>query len=246
MQPRVHHGGSTIAGVALGILMLETRFPRVLGDIGNARTWPFPVLFKVVRGASVQRVTQEKAAGLLDAFAEATDELVRDGAAGITTSCGFLSLFQRPLAERCGVPMAVSSLIQIPFVERLIPPGKRVGVLTFSSDSLTREHFESVGVRPDVPFVGVRRDSLFFRVILDGGLEADPAVLRDDVLDAADRLVAANRDLGAIVLECTNMAPYAADIRRRTGLPVFDIYNFICWFHAGLAPREFGREDGRW
>jgi hypothetical protein len=48
------------------------------------------------------------------------------------------------------------------------------------------------------------------------------------------------------VLECTNMAPYAAEIRRMTGLPVFDIYGFITWFHASLAPREFGREDGRW
>jgi Asp/Glu/hydantoin racemase len=246
MRQQIERGGTTVRGARLGILMLETRFPRVLGDIGNAGTWPFPVLYKVVRGASVRRVTQEKAAGLLDAFAAAAQELVADGAEGITTSCGFLSLFQQPLAARCGVPVAVSSLIQIPFVERLLPPGKRAGVLTFSSDSLTSEHFEAVGVRPDLRVAGVRRNSQFFTVILNGGLEADPAVLRDDVLEAADRLVEGAPEIGAIVLECTNMAPYAADIRRRTGLPVFDIYNFITWFHASLAPREFGREDGRW
>lgn len=239
-------GGPTIFGAQLGILMLETKFPRVLGDIGNAATWPFPVQFKVVRGASVQRVTQEKAAGLLDAFVDAAKELVANGARGITTSCGFLSLFQAPLAARIGVPVAVSSLIQIPFVERLLPAGKRVGILTFSEASLTPEHFSAVGVRTDLPFVGVKRDSLFFRAILGNLNEVDPAVLRDDVLDAARRLIEVNPDLGAIVCECTNMAPYSADIAEMTGLPVFDIYNFIAWFHASLAPRRFGREDGRW
>lgn len=239
-------GGPTVFGAPIGILMLETSFPRVLGDIGNARTWPFPVQYKVVRGASVQRVTQEKAAGLLDAFSEAAQELAANGVRGITTSCGFLSLFQKPLSQRVNVPLAVSSLIQIPFVERLLPAGKRVGVLTFSESSLTPEHLEAAGVRPDVPFTGVKRNSMFFTAILNGGLEADPAVLRDDVLDAARRLLAENRDIGAIVCECTNMAPYSADIAAETGLPVFDIYNFICWFQAALEPRPFGREDGRW
>ena len=96
-------GGKTLYGARVGILMLETRFPRIPGDMGNAETLPFPVLYKVVPGASPQRVVCEKAEGLLDEFLAAAAELVRQGADGITTTCGFLSLYQRELAAQCGL-----------------------------------------------------------------------------------------------------------------------------------------------
>src|SRR5215471_12462917 len=114
---RVAHGGKAIYGAALGILMLEAKFPRIPGDMGNADTWPFPVLYKVVPGASPRRVVCEKAADLLDELLAAAAELVRLGADGITTTCGFLSLYQRDIAAHVGVPVATSSLMQIPFLE---------------------------------------------------------------------------------------------------------------------------------
>jgi hypothetical protein len=123
--------------------MLEARFPRIPGDMGNAETWPFPVLYKVVPGASPRRVVCDKAQGLLAEFLAAADELVRLGADGITTTCGFLSLYQREIAAHVGVPVATSSLMQIPFIERVLPPGKRVGVLTISAASLTGEHLRA-------------------------------------------------------------------------------------------------------
>jgi len=67
----------------------------------------------------------------------------------------------------------------------------------------------------------------------------DFAASRADVIDAALRLRRATPDLGAIVLECTNMVPYAADVRRATGLPVFSIYSYLVWFQAALMPRRF-------
>ena len=91
---RLAPGGKTVYGARLGILSLETRFPRVPGDMGNAGTWPFPVLYAVVPGASPRKVVRERARGLLEPFLEAARTLVRAGADGITTSCGFLSLFQ--------------------------------------------------------------------------------------------------------------------------------------------------------
>src|SRR5579864_8430647 len=108
-HPRIAHGGKSVYGARLGILMLEARFPRIPGDMGNAATWPFPVLYRVVKGASPQRVVRERAAGLLDAFIAAARELVALGADGITTNCGFLSLYQRELAAALAVPVATSS-----------------------------------------------------------------------------------------------------------------------------------------
>src|ERR1043166_101629 len=111
---RIAHGGKAVYGASLGILMLEARFPRIPGDMGNAQTWPFPVLYRVAKGASPERVVRRRAEGLLDAFCSAARELVGLGADGITTNCGFLSLYQREIAEAAGVPGANSGLMQNP------------------------------------------------------------------------------------------------------------------------------------
>ena len=233
-------GGKTVYGARVGCLMLETAFPRIPGDMGNAETWPFPMLYKVVPGASVRRVVREKAEGLLDAFRAAADELVAAGADGITTTCGFLALYQRPLAEHCRVPVATSSLMQVPMARALLPPGKRVGVITYSAEALTPEHLAAVGVPEDTPVVGVDHGRAFYRVIMEDESTMDVGEMLADVLDAGDALCRANSDLGAIVLECANMPPYSRALGQRLGLPVFDVYSFITWFHASLAPRDFG------
>ncbi len=237
---RIAHGGKTLYGARVGILMLETRFPRIPGDMGNGLTWPFPVLYKVVPGATPDRVVRHKSQGLANAFLDAAAELVQLGADGITTTCGFLSLYQRDLAAHVGVPVAASSLMQVPLVERLLPPGKRVGVLTVSAASLTREHLIAAGVDPEIPVVGTDQGREFSRVMLDEKHTLDAAAAEADILDAGDALLAQHPDIGAIVLECTNMTAFARALSDHLRLPVFSIYSFVTWFQAGLAPRDFG------
>jgi hypothetical protein len=237
---RIAHGGKALYGARVGILMLETRFPRILGDMGNGLTWPFPVLYKVVPGATPDRVVRHKSEGLHNAFLDAAAELVQLGADGITTTCGFLSLFQRELAAHVEVPVATSSLMQIPLVERLLPPGKRVGVLTVSAPSLTPEHFIAAGADPETPVVGTEAGREFTRVMLDEKHTLDAAIAERDILDAGEALVAKHENIGTVVLECTNMTPYARVLSEHLRLPVFSIYSFVTWFQAGLAPRDFG------
>jgi Asp/Glu/hydantoin racemase len=237
---RIAWGGKTLYGARVGILMLETRFPRIPGDMGNAETWPFPVLYKVVPGASPRRVVCEKAAGLLDEFLGAADELARLGADGITTTCGFLSLYQREIAAHVGVPVATSSLMQIPFIERVLPPGKRVGVLTVSASNLTAEHLHAAGADPATPVVGTDGGSEFSRVMINDEERLDVAAAERDILTAGDRLVASHDGIAAVLLECTNMVPYAHALSQRLRLPVFSIYTFVTWFHSGLVPHDFG------
>ncbi|MDE0460361.1 MAG: aspartate/glutamate racemase family protein [Chromatiales bacterium] len=232
------YGGKAVYGASMGMLLLETRFPRIPGDGGNAATWPFPVLWRVVSGATPDRVVRDRGGGVED-FVAAGRELVALGADGITTNCGFLVLHQERLARECGVPVAASSLLQVPWVERLLPPGRRVGVVTVEAASLTPKHLECAGARPDTPVEGTEDGAELTRVLLGDELELDVDRAREDVLAAARRLVERNRDVGAIVLECTNMPPYAADVSRATGLPVHDFHSFVCWFQAGLRPRTF-------
>ncbi|MFC7738066.1 aspartate/glutamate racemase family protein [Roseomonas sp. GCM10028921] len=236
----IARGGKALYGAPLGILMLEARFPRIHGDMGNGTTWPFPVLYRLVRGASPEKVVLEGARGLLDAFLEGASDLVSQGAEAITTNCGFLSLFQMEIAAHVGVPVATSSLMQVPWVEAMLPPGRRVGLVTVSSSSLTPRHLEAVGVPPDIPVEGTESGREFFRVLIRAEKEEMNIDLAErDVVEAAERLVARHPEVGAIVLECTNMPPYAAAVQRATGRPVFDIYSMITYFHAGLRPRDF-------
>ena len=234
-------GGKALYGAPLGILMLEAKFPRIPGDMGNALTWPFPVLYRVVRGATPERVVLNAAAGLLDDFLAAAAELVAHGAEAITTNCGFLSLFQSELAAHVRVPVATSALIQVPWIQAMLPPGRRVGIITVSAASLTPRHLAAAGVPLDTPFVGTEDGAEFFRVLIRGEKQdIDVALAAADIQNAGRTLVSRHSDIGAILLECTNMPPYAFALREELGLPVYDIYSLITWLHAGLRPREFG------
>src|SRR5262245_35343920 len=204
-------GGKALYGAPLGILMLEAGFPRIPGDMGNATTWPFPVLYKIVPGANPESVVLKGAAGLLPNFLEAAAELVRHGAEAITTNCGFLSLFQEELAAHVKVPVATSALLQVPWVQATLPPGKRVGIITVSAPSLTPRHLEAAGVPLDTPVIGTEQGQEFFRVLILGEKDGlDVAKAGRDILDAGRALVTRHPDIGALVLECTNMPPYAA------------------------------------
>ncbi|MCB1462820.1 MAG: aspartate/glutamate racemase family protein [Nitratireductor sp.] len=237
-------GGKAIYGASVGILMLEAQFPRIPGDMGNALTWPFPVHYKIVRGASPDLVVRRGAQGMLDAFVEAARDLVADGVDGITTNCGFLSLYQKELAEAVPVPVATSSLMQVSLVNNLLAPGRRAGILTISGSTLSAAHLEKAGVPEGTPVGTTEGGREFTRAILGNEFELDVEAARADNVEAALALVEANPDLGAIVLECTNMVPYAADIREATGLPVFSILTFVTWFQSSLVPPRFAANSG--
>lgn len=232
-------GGKTVYGASVGILMLNTRFPRIPGDIGNAGTWPFPVQFKVVTDATPDNVVRGDASPLLDAFIAAGRDLVDLGCDGIATNCGFLVPFQAEMSRALGVPVASSSLLQASLIKQTLPADQRLGILTISAETLTTKHLDAAGIAHDTPVGGTGAGSHFTTKVLGDALEIDFEQARQDNIVAAQRLVADHPDIGAILLECTNMVPYAADIRRATGRPVFSIYTYLLWFQAGLLPRRF-------
>ena len=235
----IAQGGKSIYGASVGILMLDARFPRIPGDMGNATTWPFPVLYRIVRDASPDLVVRRGAEGMLGAFIDAARDLVRDGADGITTNCGFLSLFQQELSEAVPVPVVTSSLMQVEMVNRTLPAGKRAGVLTISASTLTEDHLRKAQVPEGTPIGTTEGGQEFTRAILGNEEALDVEKARADNVEAALRLQKNHPELGAIVLECTNMCPYAADIQSATGLPVFSIVSFVTWFQSGLLPPRF-------
>jgi hypothetical protein len=202
--------------------MLDTRFPRPLGDIGHPDSFGVPVRQVVVRGAWPSAVVASAAAlrasGLLDAFKQQARELERQGAAAITTSCGFLVLLQRELQDAVAVPMVTSSLLQLP---ELLVRESKVGVLTISAEHLGVEHLIAAGVPPerigDVIVQGVDPHGEFAGAILANRATLDFDKARSDVVAAALALKARAPGLRKVVLECTNMPPYAQAVREATG-----------------------------
>ncbi len=223
----------------LGILVLDTGFPRIVGDVGNAQTWSFPVKMRRVEGATPTRVTGPDVEDLLESFSRGAEALADEGVSGITTTCGFLAVLQPRLAERCPVPFAASSLLQVPSVQSTLAAGRRVGVITFSAKLLTTAHLIGAGAPPDTPLEGLSEDSAFYRMIIEGHDHIDVTEARRDVVAAGKRLTTRHPEVGAIVVECANMPPYSAALRDTLGLPVYDPVSFLQWFYASLSPRRF-------
>ena len=240
-------GGKPLYGFRIGILVLDTHFPRIPGDLGHAATFDFPVLYHRVPAASPDRVVRVGDPELLKLFLDGAQVLEREGVGAITTTCGFLARFQRELAAAVGVPVFTSSLLLVPLIARMLGPGRAVGVLTIDAGALRPAHYAGAGITPDVPVVvvGLEREGAgtFARSILQDALELDVAAARAEHQAAARRLVTAHPEVGAIVLECANMPPYRADVRDATGLPVFDMTDLIRLVRAATPPDfpELGR-----
>jgi hypothetical protein len=222
---------------AVGILMLQTRFPRPPGDIGNPASFSFPVLYETVPEASVARIAaREPDPELLAPFVTAGTRLIERGAAAISTSCGFLVLWQRELSARLGAPVLCSSLLMLPWLESCLAPGRRAGVITFDAEALGAAHLAAAGARPDTPVAGLDPRGALATAIRADSATLDLVAARADTLRAGERLVGAHPDVAAIVLECTNLGPYARDLAARVERPVFGIVSALEWLWRGLAP----------
>ena len=213
-----------MTGPFLGLLMLETRFPRVPGDVGNPATFDFPVRRAVVRDAVPRRVVQAGEAALLEPFVEAARGLVQAGAAAISTSCGFLVRYQARLAEAVDVPVWTSSLLLVP---QLVAQGERVGIVTVDAAAFSPALLAAAGADASTPVEGLASGCTFQRALLDDEPRLDVAAAEAATVEAAQNLVQRHPGITALVLECTNMPPYADTVRRATGRAVHDITTLL-------------------
>lgn len=221
----------------LGILMLDTRFPRIVGDIGNAASFDFPVIFRRMEGiGSADAVSahpdRPRVLAALEGNARA---LADEGAIGLSTSCGFLALYQDDLAALSPVPVATSALLHIRQLA-----GQRVGVITASARNLTPAHFAAVGAPADTPFVGLPEDSSFAQTFIANGLTLDRGQVEREAVAAGRTLVAQHPDIDTIVLECTNLPPYKPALKAALGLTVLDVLDLLAGFYAGLSGAAAG------
>jgi len=230
---------SRVTGLDVGVIMLANTLPRPPGDLGNARSYRYPVAFETCAGADTTLVVEHRAAGLLGEVAAAGNRLVELGVRAVTTCCGFLALFQRELVERVPVPVATSSLLQVPQVLAMLPESSSVCVLTVNAAALSDEHLSAVGItaeqRKRVVLAGLEHTAHFYPMIIGEHRELDVVRAEAEVVGAATTAVAEYPDIGAFVFECTNLPPYADAVRAATDRPVWDALTLVDWLRAGVA-----------
>lgn len=232
-------GGRTTYGQEIGILMLNTNFPRIPGDIGNAETFSYPVRYRVVERANTENVVKQGDEAMLEPFIREAEYLIGQGAKAIVTSCGFMAKFQKEMARALPVPVYSSSLLQVPLVYAMLRPDQKVGILTADSHSLSEAHFKGAGIEGIPKAVEGIQDTYFGDVIFRDRTELDVERAKKDMEHAAGKLVEEHPEVGAIVLECTNMPPFAKRVAEVTGRPVFDIVTLTDYVHAALKPKSY-------
>ena len=229
-------GGYTNYGQDIGILMLDTIFPRIPGDIGNALSYPFPVRYKVVKDAFCERIMGDQVdEELLAPFIKAAQELEAEGCKAITTSCGFNAIFQEALANAVDIPVFTSSLLQVPFAQALVGRDRAVGVITASASSLSEKHLRACGITDEMhPIVMGLENAPEWSKIFDHPDDSfDMDLVTEEILNVARQGVKDHPEIGAIVLECTDLPPFARRIREELDIPVFDFNSMIG--HVAMA-----------
>ena len=227
----------------LGILALDTVFPRIRGDVGNPATYPMPVRIRVVEGAGAERIVADAPPppALAEAFRDAARALKRDGARLVVSTCGFLVHLQDEVAGAVRVPVMLSPLPLWPVLRRAAG-GRPVGILTASRAALGPRTLRAAGLPPEAAaFVAGMEDEPAFRDAFLAPKAQQACTLEEGRIEAA--AVARARalqdrwpDTAGLILECGNLPPYAPAIRRATGLPVHHLPGVVRLLWDGAEP----------
>ena len=205
----------------IGIIMLDTHFPRPVGDIGHPDSFASPVIYRRVPGASADQAVRGHVDALLLPFIAAGRDLIAEGARVIGTSCGFLSLFQSELEAVLGVPVVASALTLA------AKSDTATGIITIDREALTQRHLSAAGIETAVPIVGLPSDGELSTVIFGDRLELDLAKAEAEMVAAAVHLVDENPEIEFIIFECTNMGPYKAAVESAVGRKVMTIVDAL-------------------
>ena len=230
-------GGRSSYGHLVGILMNDSVIPRIPGDPGHAETFPFPVVYEVLHGFPFEDLLAMKKDNL-DRLMQPALRLQERGVSLIATDCGLFGPYHQEFKACLEIPFIGTSLDLVPLLQHFHPASRPIGIITGDTRILQAEHFKASGIDPQtVVLAGMENSAEFKRVVIDRGLDLDVEAMRQDVIDSARTLLGKN--IGAVVLECTNLISFRTDIQKILGVPVFDLVALIELYVTGLSVRGF-------
>ncbi|WP_245491845.1 MULTISPECIES: hypothetical protein [unclassified Mesorhizobium] len=184
----------------------------------------FPIVAETVAGAWADNVIQGDPS-LEAAYIAAAQRLVARGAVAITANCGYSVRHQAALAAAVGVPVAATSLILLPLLLRQYPVTTKIAVVAADASCLTDE------------MLGLNNSADKARVVI-GGIEGgvmwqnemkrpppytEPVQIQIELEACIEKLRTDNPDIGAILFECTLFPLVSPALRKKTGLPIYDV-----------------------
>ena len=235
----LQRGGHNICGISIGVLSLESYFPKPPGHIKNPSSLSFTTAYEILEGITVPELLNRPSPAMIGRLIEAAQKLERQGVHAITGSCGFLALFQREIAQSVSIPVFLSSLIQVPMVWQMTQAP--VGVLTASAAALTPRHLAGVGAdHVPLEIQGLEHTEEFASVILRNERnDMDLVKVEAEVIAAREALLARNPLIKAIVLECTDLPPYAFKLQQALALPIFDLTTLSGMVHEAASRHAY-------
>lgn len=236
-------------GMGLGIIILDDVYPAFPGDVRNASAFPYPIQYEIVKGVDILGLLYQKdKSGFLVPILEAAKNLESMGCRAIAAECGYFAWFQQEIAGEVDVPVFMSSMLQIPLIQQTIGPKKSVGILCAKKECLTEEHLRRVGVNPASNyFVNGAQDDYScpgFDTLWDAKVrpeipESDFEATEKQMVMIAKDMKAKHPDMGALMLECTGMQPFARAIQREIDLPIYSWGTMLDYAYSTSVHREY-------
>jgi hypothetical protein len=236
-------------GMGLGIIILDDVYPGFPGDVRNASAFPYPIQYEIAEGVDIWAlVHEEDKSPLLEPIQRAAKKLEKMGCRAVAAECGYFAYFQRAIAGHVDVPVFMSSLLQVPWAQQLIGPEKVVGLLAARKEQLTDRHLEAVGVRvgSNYAVAGAEDDGRCpeFENLWYAPVRPDPPAAyfdkaEQEFVGVAMDFVRAYPNMGAMVLECTGMQPFARAVQREIDMPVFSWGTLLDYAYSVAVHRDY-------
>ena len=229
-------------GQSIGILLIDCNAPFIVGDVGNALSYSYPVLYKPVKGLTFEQLYSHDTK-MIEATIAAAKELEAEGVQVITADCGYLIQFQKELSKALTVPTFLSSLLQLPFMLQLIKKDEKVGVLCASEQALTKELLLMSGIKEEdldrICIAGIDKKPHFYDAIVVENRYLDSEKMEQETVETALELTKKDPKIKALLLECSVLPPYGKAVQQATGLPVFDFITMIDYVHSSLVKKDY-------
>lgn len=228
-------------GHAIGIILVDVKTSFIPGDVGNASTYSYPVLYRTAPGVTLTRLIKLGDRSLLPSILEAAQYLVDHGVRAISSDCGYMIRFQKEVSEQIAIPTLLSSLVMLPTLQKTIPPHSKIGILCASKQYLTPDLLSMAGVEDmaSVVIQGMEHCAAFRQPILDEMPLLDAKAIEIEITTTAREMIKNNPEISVILLECSNMPPYARAIQQATGRMVFDYISLIDFFYGASFRRAY-------
>lgn len=233
--------GQLVSGFTIGILIQDVHYPLLPGNVANADTYAYPVRMEIVPGANQARIHTADVS-VLPALMETAKNLELQGCRAICAACGYFGNFQSRVADQMDIPVYLSSVVQIPWIRVGLRRDQKIGILCADRQNLTPNLFESCGISEEdqrrcvIAGAGHLPE---FSALLERRGHFHNGLLRQELIELARELVAAHPDIGALLLECSDMPPYSAAIQEAVQLPVYDFITMINYVHSVVAHKPY-------